>query len=90
MDSRKRNYLSKHIVGIDFDPILVRASKMNMVMNNDGTGQLFHANSLEPFSAFSPKTRKALRLDADSYVGAIRDVDALHSIGCEPRTPRST
>lgn len=64
LDRRKRGFLSRHIVGIDFDPILVRASKMNMVMNNDGTGQLFHANSLEPFSQFEPKLRKALRLDA--------------------------
>lgn len=60
---RKQDFLTRHIVGIDFDPILVRASKMNMVMNNDGTGQLFHANSLEPFSAFSPDLLKALRLD---------------------------
>lgn len=61
---RKDDFLKRHIVGIDFDPILVRASKMNMVMNNDGTGQLFHANSLEPFSAFSTELRKALRLDS--------------------------
>lgn len=58
MIARKREFLSKHIVGIDFDPILVRASKMNMVMNNDGTGQLFHANSLEPFSGFEPKLQR--------------------------------
>ncbi len=64
LSGRKKNFLAKHIVGIDFDPILVRASKMNMVMNNDGTGQLFHANSLEPFSSFSPELQKALRLDA--------------------------
>lgn len=63
LEDRKGDFL-KHIVGIDFDPILVRASKMNMVMNNDGAGQLFHANSLEPFSAFSPELRKALRLDS--------------------------
>ena len=37
---------------------------MNMVMNNDGTGQLFHANSLEPLSGFEPKLQKVLRLDA--------------------------
>lgn len=65
LSRRKQDFLAHHIVGIDFDPILVRASKMNMVMNNDGTGQLFHANSLEPFSAFSPELRKALRLDAE-------------------------
>lgn len=63
-ESRKKGFLAKHIVGIDFDPILVRASKMNMVMNNDGAGQLFHANSLEPFSAFSHELLKALRLDS--------------------------
>lgn len=61
---RKRDFLTRHIVGMDFNPILVRASKMNMVMDNGGTGQLFHANSLEPFSAFSLELQKALRLDA--------------------------
>lgn len=68
LEDRKGDFL-KHIVGIDFDPILVRASKMNMVMNNDGAGQLFHANSLEPFSAFSPELRKALRLDLKDVKG---------------------
>lgn len=34
------------IVGIDLNPNLVKASKMNMVMNNDGTGGLYQANSL--------------------------------------------
>ena len=65
LDGRKKGFLRKHIVGIDFDPILVRASKMNMVMNNDGTGLLFHANSLEPFSKFPAKLSKALRLDRE-------------------------
>lgn len=40
-------YAGKHIVGIDFNPELVKATKMNMVMNNDGAGGLFQANSLE-------------------------------------------
>ncbi len=34
------------IVGLDFNPELVKATKMNMVMNNDGAGGLFQANSL--------------------------------------------
>jgi type I restriction enzyme M protein len=33
-------------VGIDINPNLVKASKMNMVMNNDGSGGLYQANSL--------------------------------------------
>lgn len=46
---RKRlsTYADKFIVGIDFNPELVKASKMNMVMNNDGSGGLYQANSLE-------------------------------------------
>ena len=35
------------IVGMDLNPNLVKASKMNMVMNNDGAGGLFQANSLK-------------------------------------------
>jgi type I restriction enzyme M protein len=40
-------YLSQNIFGLDLNPNLVRAAKMNMVMNNDGSGQLFQCNSLE-------------------------------------------
>ena len=36
-----------NIVGMDLNPNLVKASKMNMVMNNDGAGGLFQANSLK-------------------------------------------
>tara|TARA_R110002049_G_scaffold199744_1_gene370159 strand:+ start:54 stop:2024 length:1971 start_codon:yes stop_codon:yes gene_type:complete len=43
---RIANYASKCIVGIDFNQELVKATKMNMVMNNDGAGGLFQANSL--------------------------------------------
>jgi type I restriction enzyme M protein len=45
---RARNeYLSKKVYGLDLNPNLVRAAKMNMVMNNDGSGNLFQCNSLE-------------------------------------------
>lgn len=44
---RISKYAEKFIVGIDFNPELVKASKMNMVMNNDGAGGLYQANSLE-------------------------------------------
>lgn len=45
--ARIRKFAHQSIVGIDFNPELVKASKMNMVMNNDGEGGLFQANSLE-------------------------------------------
>lgn len=44
---RKAHFLKNHLVGLDFNPNLVRATKMNMVMNNDGSGGLFQANSLD-------------------------------------------
>lgn len=44
---RKRGqFLSQKVFGLDLNPSLVRAAKMNMVMNNDGSGQLYQANSL--------------------------------------------
>ena len=39
-------YANRNIVGIDLNPNLVKASKMNMVMNNDGSGGLYQGNSL--------------------------------------------
>lgn len=47
VQGRIRKFAGKYIVGMDFNPELVKASKMNMVMNNDGAGSLFQANSLE-------------------------------------------
>lgn len=41
------NYTDNNIFGFDINPNLVKASKMNMVMNNDGSGCIFQANSLE-------------------------------------------
>lgn len=44
---RKRSeYFARNVCGLDLNPALVRAAKMNMVMNNDGEGGLFQANSL--------------------------------------------
>ncbi|WP_243050845.1 N-6 DNA methylase [Dyella sp. RRB7] len=43
---RIAKYAGASIVGIDFNPELVKATKMNMVMNNDGAGGLYQANSL--------------------------------------------
>lgn len=44
--SRIAKFAGNFIVGLDFNPELVKATKMNMVMNNDGAGGLYQANSL--------------------------------------------
>jgi type I restriction enzyme M protein len=45
---RVQHFAKTFIVGIDLNPNLVKASKINMVMNNGGTGGLFQGNSLKP------------------------------------------
>jgi type I restriction enzyme M protein len=52
---RIRKFAGKYIVGMDFNPDLVKATKMNMVMNNDGAGGLFQANSLEAPVTWEPE-----------------------------------
>lgn len=38
----------KYLTGIDFNPALVRAAQMNLVMHGDGSTNVYHANSLLP------------------------------------------
>lgn len=60
---RKRTeYLFQRVFGFDLNPALVRAAKMNMVMNNDGEGGLFQANSLENPHAWQPQATGAAPL----------------------------
>ncbi len=57
---RKRmEYLTTRVFGFDLNPSLVRAAKMNMVMNNDGEGGLFQANSLaNPHTWILPENKR--------------------------------
>lgn len=44
---RLREYAAHMVFGSDFDPFLIRASQMNMVMAGDGRGHIYHMNALE-------------------------------------------
>ena len=55
---RVQRVAQNYIVGIDLNPHLVKASKMNMVMNNDGAGGLFQANSLKVSATWDDDLRK--------------------------------
>jgi type I restriction enzyme M protein len=60
---RRRNvHLSEYVFGIDLNPALVRAAKMNMVMNNDGSGGLFQTNTLENPHRWDPGLRERVPL----------------------------
>ena len=54
---KREEYLSTKIVGIDLNPNLVKATKMNMVMNNDGSGGLYQADSLAKPVTWSQELR---------------------------------
>lgn len=60
---RKRSeYLSGCVNGLDLNPALVRAAKMNMVMNNDGEGGLFQVNSLANPHTWNPEAARRIPL----------------------------
>ncbi|MER2540231.1 MAG: N-6 DNA methylase [Azonexus sp.] len=44
---RLANYAAKNLFGADFDPFLVRAAQMNVMMAGNSLGHLYHMNSLE-------------------------------------------
>ncbi len=54
--------------GFDINPDLVKATKMNMVMNNDGSGNIYRNGSLLPLHEWSAGLKKelakALNIDA--------------------------
>lgn len=59
---RRREYLSTCVFGLDLNPSLVRAAKMNMVMNNDGEGGLFQTNTLQNPHVWPEDLRAAVQL----------------------------
>lgn len=42
-----RRFAAECLYGVDFDPDLKRAARMNMILNNDGHGNILSFNSLE-------------------------------------------
>lgn len=62
-------YARECLFGIDLDPELQRAAKMNMLINNDGHGNLFVANSLEisPIMIADQTFRGAEHLPFESF-----------------------
>lgn len=44
---RLKEYAAANVYGADFDPFLIRAAQMNMVLAGDGRGHIYNINSLE-------------------------------------------
>lgn len=47
IEPKLKKYAREALFGLDVDPDLRKAARMNMVMNNDGHGNIFAMNSLE-------------------------------------------
>jgi type I restriction enzyme M protein len=73
VDPKVRDYARKCLWGIDVDPDLRKAARMNMVMNNDGHGNMFEANSLELVAAGHPDaTRRGREFMTDEMKMFVR------------------
>ena len=67
-EKARTNFALKNLIGIDFNPALVRVSKMRMILEEDGHTGIFQSNSLESFEAIkkSAKTASSLSVAKDS------------------------
>jgi len=64
----KKDYMSRFVSGLDINPVLVRATKMNMVMNNDGSGRLAQADSLRDPVTWSSEARDVASLGSFDFL----------------------
>lgn len=73
--------------GIDINPDLVKATKMNMVMNNDGAGNILRQDSLlhphQWTNTFRKQLAKALNINADELRNA-KDLAHFDAIASNP------
>jgi len=73
LNEQVRDIAGRSFFGFDINPDLVKATKMNMVMNNDGAGNILRTDSLlHPHqwdSGFREQLAKALEVDPFSLRG---------------------
>lgn len=82
VNARVREIAAANFYGFDINPDLVKATKMNMVMNNDGSGNIYRNDSLLPPHEWDLEDKrelaKALNMDAGDITGAIHRVLRRH------------
>jgi len=68
---------SKNFFGFDINPDLVKATKMNMVMNNDGSGNILRENSLLPPHEWNKDFKQVLAKSLGIDPSEIRDHNSI-------------
>ena len=88
VDKKVRAYSRECLWGIDVDPDLRKAARMNMVMNNDGHGNIFEANSLELVAAqhadATPRARGFMTEQMEEFVRRSGGLDAFDRVFTNP------
>jgi len=74
---RIREIATSNFFGFDLNPDLVRATKMNMVMNNDGSGNIFQTDSLLPPHQWEADFRADLAKALGVRESALRNCDLI-------------
>lgn len=74
---RVREIAAANFYGFDINPDLVKATKMNMFMNNDGSGNIFRNDSLLPPHEWSPDTKRDLAKALGSAAAAMTSHKAI-------------
>lgn len=72
LNDRIREIARRYFFGIDINPDLVKATKMNMVMNNDGSGNIFRQDSLLHPHQWESQFKKELALALDIAPESLR------------------
>ena len=68
---------AEHFFGFDINPDLVKATKMNMVMNNDGAGNILRQNSLSHPHAWDGEFKASLAQALGISAGDLRGPETL-------------
>ncbi len=68
---------SSNFYGFDINPDLVKATKMNMVMNNDGSGNIFQNDSLLPPHEWSLDLKKQLAEALNINANGIKNANTI-------------
>ena len=74
---RIKEIASSNFYGFDIDRGLVKATKMNMVMNNDGSGNIYQNNSLDPPHEWETDLKKQLTETLNIETDSIRNADTI-------------
>ena len=74
---RIKQIAASNFYGFDINPDLVKATKMNMVMNNDGSGNIYRNDSLLPPHEWDLELKQQLAEVLNIEVGRIKNTDTI-------------